>query len=324
MLSLFFCFKPISQKGNIPRCDMSNMDSEDTEYDLYKSLVKEHSIYYANSQTDNIGQSSITASSSMSSLLLGSEGSEDAMNEFLPLTIDEEIDQGTSCYPHFVRLCPLEVTFLSPSKLDALQVEEKVLFGDQQKGVLGKRPSLCNFFSTSSHILILINDDGLDIDYNSILHGVRVLALVWTFVSALFVSQIQRKPESHVFWCGLTNKENKHPSNTTLNSATNALHPVPFRLLERGTAVSFYIFLFISGYILSHQLITEYRHAGYISISNFYLKRFLRIFLCCVLDIFCTDFFEYKAIYASHGQMLFLSTIFSKINFHISVLTIVG
>ena len=114
-------------------------------------------------------------------------------------------------------------------------------------------------------------------------------APLWTFVSALFVSQIQRKPESHVFWCGLADKESKHPSNTTLNSETNALHPVPFRLLERGTAISFYIFLFISGYILSHQLITEYRHAGYISISNFYLKRFLRIF-----PLLCPGYFLYR------------------------------
>lgn len=266
------------------------MDSEDTEYDLYKSLVKEHSIYYANSQTDYVCQTSVTASSSMSSLLLGSEGSEGAMDEFLPLTIDEEIDRGTRCYPHFVRLCPLEVTLLSPSKLGALQVEERVLFGDQQKDVLDKRPSLCdkNIFNFKSHFKNLRNGDGLGMDYNSVLHGFRILAFVWTFVSALFVSQVQHKPESNVFWCGLTNKVTKHSSNTTLVSTANILHPDPFRLLLRGSVASFYIFLFISGYILSHQLITEYRDAGYISISNFYLKRLLRIFpsLCAAYVLY--------------------------------------
>ena len=102
-------------------------ENDDDGYNLFKSLLEEHSQYYAKQKINN--KDGITASSSLSSLVLGSDGSGGSIiDEMMTLSIDEMIDDGTECCPKIIRCCPLEITFLS----SITGQEERSMFGQQQ------------------------------------------------------------------------------------------------------------------------------------------------------------------------------------------------
>ena len=252
------------------------MNDDDNGYNLFKTLVEEHSQYYANNT--NVENAILTTSSSMSSLILGSEAGSlmDDMNQF---SVDEIIDEGTSCSPKIIRCCPLEI-----SLLPSVPTEERSMFGHHQNnGSINSKHlyHFCNFFR---HFKSIFQHQHIDYDLNSALHGIRVIALLWTLASTIYIEGIgHNKSKLNFFWCGKTITNSHSQNQTNVTSSLSTMHelkfqkPIPSRLLGRGTALSFNIFLFLSSYILSQQIIKEYRRLGFVSISNFYLKRLMRI-----------------------------------------------
>ena len=259
-------------------------ENDDDGYNLFKSLIEEHSQYYAKQKINN--KDGITASSSLSSLVLGSDGSGGSIiDEMMTLSIDEMIDDGTECCPKIIRCCPLEITFLS----SITGQEERSMFGQQQNNIHGSS-CLSNFFNFSNHLKNIFQHRPIDYDLNGVLYGIRVIALIWTLVSAIYIEGMEHnKNKLHFFWCGV---KNIHNNNSTNLGEMKFQKPIPSRLLGRGTALSFNIFLFLSSYILSQQLIKEYRDVGFISITKFYLKRLLKMVPCCGIAFIIYHFFD--------------------------------
>jgi peptidoglycan/LPS O-acetylase OafA/YrhL len=243
----------------------SSVSGSDAGFQLFNDLLEENDAY----ATEDL-QCRDSPARSEDSSVVGADGRR---------AVGEEVLEGTRCTPVVVSCCPsLKISCLGAKqhdvKMNLVPLFAKSALKERQGDLvhadtprLGFTNSPNGFWHFKSHLRSIFNPHRIEqID------GVRALLAIWTILSAVYVSQGDLYPEyRNKFSCG----EYDIPMNRTNKSS--GLRHTNIVLLSSGTYMALNGFLMLSGFLLSKQLIEEYRGYGYIRLSHFYIKRMARV-----------------------------------------------
>ena len=260
-------------------------ESDDLDYRLYADLIQEHEDYAARQEEEYNKESPTFSEAGSSQLVEDDEGA--------------EVLEGTSCQLHVKKCCPFHVSCRGAKNHDvkmrqvplfaknALEAKQGAVLHDSTP-FLWEAEVTTAFWHYRSHIRGMFTPHRIEqID------GVRALFIIWTFLSTVYESHNGAHGETD-FVCGLPTGAGRNASHPINSVSRNGLMFADFSpgsiLLSSGSYSSLNGLLFLSGFLLSKQLIEEYRQHGYLRVSYFYFRRLVRIvpayFSCFFLYFF--------------------------------------